>query len=63
VLAGGCWQNKYLTEKAIALLKQENFVPYWHHQIPGNDGGIAIGQIMAALRTHGILKSFVETVR
>jgi hydrogenase maturation factor HypF (carbamoyltransferase family) len=28
VLAGGCWQNKYLTEKAIALLKQENFVPY-----------------------------------
>jgi hydrogenase maturation protein HypF len=50
VLTGGCWQNKYLTEKAIALLKQENFVPYWHHQIPCNDGGIAIGQIMAALR-------------
>lgn len=52
VLTGGCWQNKYLTEKVIALLKQENFVPYWHHQIPGNDGGIAVGQIMAALRTH-----------
>lgn len=51
VLTGGCWQNKYLTEKAIALLKQENFVPYWHHQIPGNDGGIAVGQIVAALRT------------
>ncbi|NJK56790.1 MAG: carbamoyltransferase HypF [Pleurocapsa sp. SU_5_0] len=50
VLTGGCWQNKYLTEKAIALLKQENFVPYWHHQIPGNDGGIAVGQIMAALK-------------
>jgi hydrogenase maturation protein HypF len=63
VLAGGCWQNKYLTEKAIALLKQENFVPYWHHQIPGNDGGIAVGQIMAALRTHSILKSFVKKVR
>jgi hydrogenase maturation protein HypF len=52
VLTGGCWQNKYLTEKAIALLKQENFVPYWHRQIPSNDGGIAVGQIMAALRRY-----------
>jgi hydrogenase maturation factor HypF (carbamoyltransferase family) len=48
---------------AIALLKQENFVPYWQHQIPGDDGGIAVGQIMAALRTHRILKSFVKKVR
>lgn len=52
VLTGGCWQNKYLSEKAIALLKQENFVPCWHHQISGNDGGIAVGQIMAALRRY-----------
>lgn len=51
VLTGGCWQNKYLIEKAIASLRQENLIPYWHHQIPCNDGGIAVGQIMAALRT------------
>ncbi|MEL7010460.1 MAG: carbamoyltransferase HypF, partial [Cyanobacteria bacterium J06588_4] len=52
VLTGGCWQNKYLSEKAISRLKQENFVAYWHHQIPCNDSGIAVGQIMAALRTN-----------
>ncbi len=49
VLTGGCWQNKYLTERAIARLRQENFIPYWHHHVPGNDGGIALGQIIAAM--------------
>jgi hydrogenase maturation protein HypF len=51
VLTGGCWQNKYLSERAIERLKQENFIPYWHHSIPCNDAGIAIGQIVAALTT------------
>lgn len=50
VLTGGCWQNKYLSEQAIARLKAENFTPYWHHQIPCNDSGIAVGQIAAELR-------------
>ena len=50
VLSGGCFQNKYLTEKAVIRLQQENFRPYWHQRIPPNDGGIALGQIMAALR-------------
>ena len=54
VLTGGCWQNKYLIEKAIASLRQENLIPYWHHQIPCNDSGIAVGQIVAALRTIGV---------
>jgi hydrogenase maturation protein HypF len=49
VLTGGCWQNKYLTERAIALLTQENFIPYWHHRIPCNDSGIALGQIIATV--------------
>ncbi|GAB4537829.1 MAG: carbamoyltransferase HypF [Pleurocapsa sp.] len=48
LLTGGCWQNKYLTERAIAVLKQENFTPYWHHHIPCNDAGLAVGQIIAA---------------
>lgn len=51
IVLRGCWQNKYLSERAIARLKQENFVPYWHRQIPCNDSGIAVGQVMAALRT------------
>ncbi len=50
VLTGGCFQNKYLTEKAISRLRQENFIPYWHHGIPCNDGGIALGQISSYIK-------------
>ncbi|MGA7954172.1 MAG: carbamoyltransferase HypF [Gloeobacterales cyanobacterium] len=48
VLSGGCFQNKYLTERAVHRLRQENLEPYWHRQIPPNDGGIALGQLLAA---------------
>jgi hydrogenase maturation protein HypF len=44
VLSGGCFQNKYLSEKTIALLTEEGFQPYWHQRIPPNDGGISLGQ-------------------
>jgi hydrogenase maturation protein HypF len=50
VLTGGCFQNKYLTERAVSRLRDENFYPYWHRQIPPNDGGLAVGQIVAACR-------------
>ena len=50
VLSGGCFQNRYLTERAIERLQKEGFRPYWHQRIPPNDGGIALGQVMAALR-------------
>lgn len=50
VLTGGCFQNKYLTERAVNRLRSEDFRPYWHRQIPPNDGGIAVGQIVAAAR-------------
>ena len=48
VLSGGCFQNKYLTERFIAELRLAGFTPYWHQRVPPNDGGIALGQIMAA---------------
>ncbi len=48
VLTGGCFQNKYLMERAIARLGEEGFRVYWHQRIPPNDGGIALGQIVAA---------------
>jgi hydrogenase maturation protein HypF len=48
VLSGGCFQNRYLTERAIARLTAEGFRPYWHQRIPPNDGGISLGQIFAA---------------
>ena len=50
VLSGGCFQNRYLTERAVQRLQQEGFRPYWHQRIPPNDGGIALGQVVAALR-------------
>ncbi|HZT57629.1 MAG TPA: carbamoyltransferase HypF [Pyrinomonadaceae bacterium] len=50
VLSGGCFQNKYLTERAIERLRAEGFRPYWHQRVPPNDGGIALGQVVAASR-------------
>jgi len=48
VLSGGCFQNKYLTEQFISKLQEAGFQPYWHQRVPPNDGGIALGQLMAA---------------
>ncbi len=48
LLSGGCFQNAYLLNRAIDRLRQEGFIPHWHHQIPSNDGGIAVGQVVAA---------------
>jgi hydrogenase maturation protein HypF len=50
VLTGGCFQNRYLTERVVARLRAEGFRPYWHQRIPPNDGGIALGQVVAASR-------------
>jgi hydrogenase maturation protein HypF len=50
VLTGGCFQNKHLIEITVKKLEDEGFRPYWHQRIPPNDGGIALGQIVAASR-------------
>ena len=50
VLSGGCFQNRYLTERTVRRLQAEGFQPYWHQRVPPNDGGIALGQIAAAIR-------------
>jgi hydrogenase maturation protein HypF len=47
-LTGGCFQNVYLTERVVARLRADGFTPYWHQRIPPNDGGIALGQVVAA---------------
>jgi hydrogenase maturation protein HypF len=50
VLTGGCFQNRYLTERSVQRLLEAGFRPYWHQRLPTNDGGIALGQIVAAAR-------------
>jgi hydrogenase maturation protein HypF len=51
VLSGGCFQNRYLTERTVWRLREEGFRPYWHQRVPPNDGGIALGQIAATIRS------------
>jgi len=48
VLSGGCFQNKRLTEGLILQLRAAGFQPYWHQNIPPNDGGISLGQAVCA---------------
>lgn len=50
VLSGGCFQNRALLQRTIKGLRGAGFQPYWQQQIPPNDGGIALGQVMAAVR-------------
>ena len=50
VLSGGVFQNGYLVERASALLEARGFRVYTPRHVPPNDGGIALGQVVAALR-------------
>jgi hydrogenase maturation protein HypF len=50
VLTGGCFQNRVMVERAVRRLRAEGFHPYWHQRIPPNDGGIALGQVVATAR-------------
>lgn len=48
VLTGGCFQNRYLTERMVSRLRGAGYRAYWHQRVPPNDGGIALGQVIAA---------------
>ncbi len=50
VLTGGCFQNKYLTERTVRQLEENGFKVYWHQRVPPNDGGISLGQVYVAQR-------------
>lgn len=47
-LSGGCFQNRLLTELTVGRLRDAGFRPSWHRRVPPNDGGLALGQVMAA---------------
>ncbi|OPL18676.1 MAG: carbamoyltransferase [Candidatus Aegiribacteria sp. MLS_C] len=50
-LTGGCFQNDLLLENCCSALERKGFVPVFHSRLPANDGGVAPGQVMAALRS------------
>jgi hydrogenase maturation protein HypF len=54
VLSGGVFQNKYLLEKTIQKLTQKMFKVYTNHQVPVNDGGISLGQLVVASKKTGL---------
>ncbi len=55
-ISGGVWQNKLLVKKIIPALEKAGFKPLWHHQVPTNDGGLALGQLVSALFMAGLIK-------
>jgi hydrogenase maturation protein HypF len=55
VLSGGVFQNRYLTERAAAVLASRGFVVHTHQRVPPNDGGIALGQAVMAASKSGSL--------
>ncbi|MGX3011265.1 Kae1-like domain-containing protein [Helicobacter sp. 23-1044] len=50
IFSGGVFANKILCDKISALLKARSIRHYFSYEIPTNDGGIAVGQIVAYLR-------------
>jgi hydrogenase maturation protein HypF len=47
-LSGGVFQNTYLLGRTLDGLESQSFEALSHHQVPTNDGGIALGQAVIA---------------
>ena len=48
VLSGGVFQNAILLTGLTDALERRRFMVFSHHQVPTNDGGIALGQAVVA---------------
>ena len=48
LLGGGVFQNALLTEATIAAVQRRGAAVLWPQEVPPNDGGLAVGQVLAA---------------
>jgi hydrogenase maturation protein HypF len=52
-LSGGCFQNRLLTERLAAALERAGCRVLLHAQVPPNDGGVSLGQVLVAAAQAG----------
>ncbi len=52
-LSGGCFQNRRLTEQLAAALERAGHRVLLHAQVPPNDGGVSLGQVVVAAAQAG----------
>ena len=50
-VSGGVYQNKLLLDYSVTMLEERGFHVLRHHLLPPNDGGISLGQAVAAMRS------------
>ena len=50
-LSGGVYQNRLLLDYSVTMLEKRGFHVLRHHLLPPNDGGISLGQAVAAMRS------------
>lgn len=50
-LSGGVYQNKLLLDYSVTMLEERGFHVLRHYLLPPNDGGISLGQAVAAMRS------------
>jgi hydrogenase maturation protein HypF len=50
-LSGGVFCNRYLMNRLVKLLKENDFCVLFNREFPSNDGGISIGQAAIAAKT------------
>jgi hydrogenase maturation protein HypF len=50
VLGGGCFQNALLLRLAVEQAEAAGIEVFWPQRAPANDGGLALGQLAAAVR-------------
>lgn len=55
-LSGGVYQNRLLLDYSVTMLEKRGFHVLRHHLLPPNDGGISLGQAVAAMRSMCVQK-------